>query len=143
MFFSIQQLLAETRVSDLSLAYQEKVETESIHGIWFLLIPFLVVGIAILCHKIADRAPMAVNTPTLMLHELCRAHGLSGGSRRLLERIADEAQLEQPASMFLGPKHFEAAVAEAEKTIKYDRRHQTVLGMLRRTLFVQTNNSIS
>ncbi len=143
MFFSIHQILAETRVSDLSLAYQEKVEAESIHGVWFLLIPFLVVGIAILCYKIADRAPMAVNTPTLMLHELCRAHGLSGGGRRLLERIADAAQLEQPASIFLGPQHFEAAVAEAEKTINYDQRHQNQLGMLRRTLFVQKNNSIS
>ena len=143
MFFSIQQLLAETSVSDLSMAYKEKIETESVHGLWFLLIPLVVVGIAMLCYKIADRAPMAVNTPTLILHELCRAHGLNASCRRLLERIADEAQLEQPATMFLGPQHFESAVAKAEKNIKYDQRHQTMLGMLRRTLFVDQHASLS
>lgn len=96
MLFSIQCLLAETRLSDLSLAYQEKTESQSISGAWFLLIPFLVVGIAMLCYKIADRAPMAINTPNLIMHELCRAHGLSGSGRRMLEQIADETQLEQP-----------------------------------------------
>lgn len=133
----IHSLLAETRLSDLSLAYQEKTEIQSISGAWFLLIPFLVVGIAMLCYKIADRAPMTMNTPNLIMHELCRAHRLSGSGRRMLELIANEAQLEQPATMFLGPQHFEAAVAKAGQTIKYDKRHQTVIGMLRRTLFTE------
>jgi len=71
-------------------------------------------------------------------------NGPPGAScRRLLERIADEAQLEQPATMFLGPQHFESAVAKAEKNIKYDQRHQTMLGMLRRTLFVDQHASLS
>jgi hypothetical protein len=143
MLFSIQRLIAETRVSDLSLAYQEKAETQNIMGLWFLLIPLLVVGIAMIIYKIVDHTPMAVNTPNLLMHELCRAHGLSGSGRRMLERIADEAQLEQPAIMFLGPQHFEAAVKKAGHTMNYDQRHQTLLGMLRRTLFVKRSNSIS
>ncbi|MDC0317640.1 hypothetical protein OAM37_03835 [bacterium] len=143
MLFSIQCLLAETRLSDLSLAYQEKTESQSISGVWFLLIPFIVVGLAMLCYKIADRAPMAINTPNLIMHELCRAHGLSGSGRRMLEQIADEAQLEQPATLFLGPQHFEAAVKKAGLTIKYDKRHQTLIGMLRRTLFTQQPKPIA
>ena len=143
MLFSIQYLLAETRLSDLSLEYQEKIESQSISGVWFLMIPLLVVGIAMICFKIADRAPMAVNTPNLMMHELCRAHRLSAGGRRMLERIADEAQLEQPATMFLGPQHFEAAVEKAGLTIKYDKRHQTLIAMLRRTLFTQQPKTIA
>ena len=136
MHFSLQVLLAETRVSDLSLAYREKPESQSISGLWFLLIPFLVVGIAMICYKVADRAPISVNTPNLILHELCRAHGLSASSRRMLERIAEEAQIEQPALMLLGPQQFEVAVERASKKIHYDQRHHTLIGMLRRTLFV-------
>ena len=143
MLFSIQCLFAETRLSELSLGYQEKIETQSINGAWFLLIPFVVVGIAMICYKIADRAPMTMNTPNLILHELCRAHKLSGSGRRMLEQIADEAQLEQPATMFLGPLHFEAAVEKAGRTIKYDRRHQTLIGMLRRTLFSEQPKTIA
>lgn len=143
MLLSIQSLLAETRLSDLSLAYQEELKSQSISGVWFLLIPFLVVGIAMLCYKLADRAPIASNTPNLMMHELCRAHRLKGGARRMLERIADEAQLEQPAIMFLGPQHFEAAVEKAGQKINYDKRQKTLIGMLRRTLFHQQPLSIS
>ena len=143
MLLSIQCLLAETRLSDLSLAYQEKTVSQNISGVWFLLIPFLVVGIAMLFYKIADRTPMAINTPNLLMHELCRAHGLSGSGRRMLEQIADEAQLEQPATLFLGPQHFEAAVKKAGLTIKYDKRHQTLIGMLRRTLFTQQPKPIA
>lgn len=143
MLFSIQYLLAETRISDLSQAYQQRVESPNISGIWFLLIPFLVVAVAMICYKIADRVPLAINTPNLIMQELCRAHGLSGSGRRMLEKIADGAQLEQPATMFLGPQHFEAAVKQAAQNIKYDRRHQTLIGMLRRTLFIEKSNSIS
>ncbi|HBV65236.1 MAG TPA: hypothetical protein DEF45_19685 [Rhodopirellula sp.] len=61
----------------------------------------------------------------------------------MLERIADEAQLEQPAIMFLGPQHFEAAVEKAGQKINYDKRQKTLIGMLRRTLFHQQPLSIS
>ena len=137
MLLSFQVLLAETRVSDLSLAYREKPESQSIPGLWFLLIPFIVVGIAMICFKIKDRTPMAGNTPNLILHELCRAHGISASGCRMLDRIADEAQLEQPALMLLGPEHFEAAVEKSSKNLPYNDRHQTLIGMLRRTLFVE------
>lgn len=143
MLLSTRCILAETRLSDLDLAYQEKIESHSMSGVWFLLTPFVVVGIAMLCYKVADRAPIASNNSRLIMHELCRVHGLSFSARRMLERIANEAQLEQPATLFLGPQHFEAAVEKAGQKIKYDKRHRALIGMLRRTLFSHQPQSIS
>lgn len=142
MLFSLQCLIAETRLSDLSLAYQEKHECQSISVLWFSLIPFLVVGIAMFCFKMLDRAPTAINTPNLIMQELCRAHKLSGSACRMLEQVADGAQLQQPATMFLGPQHFEAAVEKAGLTLKYDKRQQTLIGKLRCTLFTQQRCTI-
>jgi hypothetical protein len=45
--------------------------------------------------------------------------------------------------MFLGSQHFEAAVEKAGLTIKYDKRHRTLIGMLRRTLFTEKSKTIA
>ena len=128
-------LLAETHMAEVSLQYREEVAATGISGFWYLLIPVAAIAIAVVIYKIANRPPPIVNTPTGMLHELCRAHRISTRARLLLDRIAEEAELAQPATMLLGVKQFEDAVEKAGQQIQYDRRQQSILGMLRRRLF--------
>lgn len=133
--FSLPNLLAETHMAEVSLQYREDVATGAISGLWYLLIPVAAVGIGFTIYKIVDRPPAIVNTPTGLLHELCKAHRVSGAGRKLLERISEEAELEHPAVIFLGATQFETAVEKAGERIVYKRREQSILGTLRRRLF--------
>ena len=135
MSFTHALLLAEAHMAEVSLQYREDVAHVDKSGFWWLLIPVAAVGIGVAIYKWWDRPPAIVNTPQGMLHELCRAHRIGGKGRRLMERISEEAELEQPATMFLGIAQFEAAVNKARKRVKFDRRQDTVLGTLRRRLF--------
>jgi hypothetical protein len=128
-------LLSETHMAEVSLQYRETVASHAISGFWYLLIPVFAIAVAVVIYKVFDRPPAVVNTPNGMLHELCKAHGLNSGARNLLDRIADEAELEHPATVLLGKAQFEAAVKKAGAKMHFDRRQQATLGMLRRRLF--------
>ncbi|MEM9588016.1 MAG: hypothetical protein AAGA03_12115 [Planctomycetota bacterium] len=126
--------LAETRISDVSLRFRE----EAVHSgtpWWFAIIPVLAIGAALAIYRIANQPRPTVNTPYGMLAEICARHQIHASGRRLLERIAEEANLAQPAALMLGVTHFEAAVAKAGRTIQYDRRQKATLKYLRRRLF--------
>lgn len=138
MFLSLPALLAETHMAEVSLQYREDAAAGGMSGLWYLLIPFVAVAIALVIYKVVDRPPPIVNTPQGMLHELCKVHHVGGAGRRLLERITQEAELDHPAVVFLGPLQFEAAVAEAGKRIRFGRRENAVLGTLRRRLFTSS-----
>ncbi len=135
MILSFPTLLAETHMAEVSLQYREDVATSGVSGFWYLLVPVFAVGIGLAIYKIANRPPPVVNTPLGMLHEICRAHRIGASGRILLERISEEADLIHPATMLLGVTQFEAAVEKARPRIKYDRRQNSTLGMLRRRLF--------
>ncbi|MEM1069269.1 MAG: hypothetical protein AAGI63_10260 [Planctomycetota bacterium] len=128
-------LIAEAHMAEVSLQYREEAAQVDASGFWWLLIPVVAVGLGVAIYKWWDRPPAIVNTPQGMLHELCKVHRISGRGRRLMERISEEAELEQPATMFLGVSQFELAVTKASRRIKYDRRDDITLGMLRRRLF--------
>ncbi len=128
-------LLAETHMAEVSLQFREEVAAGRSFDLWYLLIPVAAIAIATVIYRIANRPPAIVNTPQGMLHELCRAHRVGTKGRLLLDRIAEEANLEHPATMLLGVTQFEAAVAQAGTHITYDRRQLEILGMLRRRLF--------
>ncbi len=127
--------LAETHMAEVSLQYREEVASSGTTGWWYILIPFVATAIAGVIYFIGTRPPKIVNTPTGILHELCRAHRISAGGRALLELIAEEAELRHPASMMVSVAAFENAVTAAGRHIQYDRRKQATLGMLRRRLF--------
>lgn len=129
-------LLAETHMAEVSLQYREAVASNATSGFWYLLIPIFAVAVAVVIYKVFERPPAVVNTPNGMLHELCKAHELKAGARNLLDQIADEAELEHPATLLLGKEPFEAAVKKAGAKMQFNRRQQATLGMLRRRLFV-------
>lgn len=135
MFQQIPTLFAETHMAEVSLQYREDVATSATSGFWYLLIPVIAIGIGFVIYKIVNRPPPIVNTPQGMLHELCKAHRIGTAGRLLLDRIAEEAELKHPATMLLGVAQFEAAVEKAGERIKYDRRQNATLGMLRRRMF--------
>jgi hypothetical protein len=54
------------------------------------------------------------HNPQQLFGELCRAHKLSAAQRRLLEWLAAERQLLQPALVFLDPILIESAIAHAQ-----------------------------
>jgi hypothetical protein len=135
MFLSDAFLFADAHIAEVSLQYREEVAQVDRSGFWWLLIPVIAVGLGLAIYKWWDRPPAIVNTPKGMLHELCRVHRVGGNGRKLLERIAEEAELPQPATMFLGLTQFDDAVTKAGKRIKYDRRQNITLGTLRRRLF--------
>ena len=128
-------LLGETHMAEVSLQYRETVASSAISGFWYLLIPVFAITAAIVIYKVFDRPPAVINTPNGMLHELCKAHELKAAARNLLDQIADEAELEHPATLLLGENQFEAAVKKAGTRMRFDRRQQATLGLLRRRLF--------
>jgi hypothetical protein len=131
----ISNLIAETHMAEVSLQYREDVATGGVSGLWYLLIPVAAVVIAVIIYKIFDRPPPIVNTPDGLLHELCKVHQINAAGRKLLERIAEDAELEHPATVFLSASRFEAAVQIAGTRMHFGRREQSLLGTLRRHLF--------
>lgn len=47
--------------------------------------------------------------PWKLFRELCHAHGLDGSSQRLLRKLAETRQLQQPAEVFLTPSVFDTS----------------------------------
>jgi hypothetical protein len=128
--------LAVTRMRELSLQYREQSSANSLEAqLWFSLIPVIAVGLGILIYKIYNQPRPVVNTPSGMLDELCRAHEFDHGSRKLLVRIAADADLPQPATMLVAPAAFERAVEAARTRGRYDGHHRAMLKQLRRRLF--------
>ncbi len=129
-------IVAETRMAEVSLQVREEVASNGTSGWWYILIPFAATGIACAIRYLGNRPPAIVNTPDGLLHELCKVHRVNASGRVLLDLIAEEAELEHPATMFIGLPQFEDAVSKAGKHITYDRRRQATLAMLRRQLFL-------
>lgn len=127
--------LAETHMAQVSHQYREEIASSGTSGWWYILIPFAATGIASLIHYVGNRPPAIVNTPAGMLHELCKAHRINSRGRALLELIAEEAELEHPATMLVGPGQFEQAVEKAGEHLQYDRRKLATLQALRQRLF--------
>jgi hypothetical protein len=78
--------------------------------LWTILsIVALVVGFAVVSYRSSQRAkrPFDVDKSTKLFRELCRAHRLSFGNRRLLKRLAAARNLSEPTLLFVEPRHFE------------------------------------
>jgi hypothetical protein len=128
-------LIAKTHMAEVSLEYREEVATSTGNGTWYLLIPVVAIAIGFIAFKYINREPPILNTPGGMLHELCRAHRINSAGRTLLERIVEEAEIQHPAIVCIGEDQFEDAVEKARPIIKYNRKQESTLGMLRRRLF--------
>ncbi len=132
-------LIANSRVGDISR--QLRAEGGGAHDwsvqIAFILIPVAAIGLAWVFYRFYSRPPATVNTPFGMLAEISRAHEISPAGRRLLERIAERAELDQPARLTIGTEPFDQAVAAAEQRRRLDPRERERLKQIRKRLFAE------
>ena len=135
MAFPKLLLVAETRLSDFSAEFRDNVVVEDGSQFWIFLIVAIAALIGGTLYWISIRPPAIVNTPMGLMFELCRSHRVSARGHRLLCQIAEAAELDNPAIMFVGRDQFESAVERAGKKIRYARSQERTLGMLRRRLF--------
>jgi hypothetical protein len=74
-----------------------------------------VVAVAYLARRILKyRAKKSKNDPRQLLHELCKAHGLSRRAERLLRRAATTMGTPHPGRFFLEPQLLRQAAARVE-----------------------------
>jgi hypothetical protein len=135
MLTQMTAIVAETRVAEVSLRFREGVTSDGPSGWWFLVVPFLAVIVSWMIYRIADRPRPVVNTREGLLQELCKLHQLPAAGRRLLEQIAEAAELDHPASLFLGQTSFDAAVEKASARVRFGRRQRRLITTLRGQLF--------
>lgn len=129
-------LVGQTRMSEISRYYQETgTATPWTTQFLFVLVPLLALGAAWLTYRWWQRPPKVCNTPFGMLGEIASAHGFSQATRRALERVAEYADLEQPAVLAVSPFAFDRAVAKAEQAHRLNERTRERLGEARRRLF--------
>ncbi|MBX3412311.1 MAG: hypothetical protein KF708_06295 [Pirellulales bacterium] len=78
----------------------------------FVLLTLAVAGLAALAlwaRQVRAGSGRQQNNPRALFRALCRAHGLDHASRRLLDQLARQQRLADPARLFLEPERFEAA----------------------------------
>ena len=66
-------------------------------------------AIAIGARRLRSNGERQYNNPRALFRALCRAHGLDRASRRLLDQLARQQRLADPARLFLEPERFEPA----------------------------------
>jgi hypothetical protein len=89
----------------------ERFEIEAAH-LWMLVsIGALLIAVAVVAYRSSRRRKREFTheSPQRLFRELCRAHGLSFASRRLLKRLAVARGVPNPAILFVDSAHFDAA----------------------------------
>ncbi len=80
----------------------------------YVVAALLVAAVAIAVWILSRQAALLerrrhTNSPRALFRQLCRAHGLKFGNRRLLWQLARYHRLEHPARLFVEPDRFELA----------------------------------
>ena len=127
--------IAVTRLSDVTLQYQEEAVNTGIPVWVYGVIAVVVLAIAGILYAKANQTPTILNTPLGLLHELCKAHRITGRGRVLLEKIASEVSLKHPAGLFTAVEAFDDVVKRAAETMEYTANQKSTLSMLRRKMF--------
>jgi hypothetical protein len=83
-----------------------------------LIVASLIVLVAVIAflwflHRLMNKREgrRLYNSPKKLFRSLCRLHELTRAERRTLVSLARSQQLQQPASLFLSPEQFVAAIA--------------------------------
>ncbi|EMI21762.1 hypothetical protein RMSM_01317 [Rhodopirellula maiorica SM1] len=128
-------LFAETRMSDVNLDYKETAVATSDSSQWILIAAAIVVGSLLLAWQIQRRIARNAHSSVSLFGDLCYAHRINGKGCKLLQAIADEASLPQPAMLFLADHHFDSALATAKQTMTLKPDQLATIAMVRRRMF--------
>ncbi|WP_442509188.1 hypothetical protein SH528x_000742 [Novipirellula sp. SH528] len=128
-------LFAETRMSDVNLSYKETAAATSDSSQWMLIGAAIVVVSALVAWQIQRRMKSTTHSSASLFSELCCAHRINSKGCKLLQAIADEASLQQPAMLFLADHHFDSALATAKQTMTLKADQLATIAMVRRRMF--------
>ncbi|GAA5507198.1 LPXTG cell wall anchor domain-containing protein [Novipirellula caenicola] len=128
-------LFAETRMSDVNLDYKEAAAATGDSSQWILIAAAIVVGSSLAAYLIRRRILNNAHSSASLFGDLCHAHRINGKGCKLLQAIADEASLQQPAMLFLADHHFDSALATAKQTMTLKPDQLATIAMVRRRMF--------
>jgi len=128
-------LLAETRMSDISVRFKPPAVVDNGIGLGTVLFLLVMIAIAVAIYYFVIRQPHIDNSPAGLLNEISRNHGVNSSVSQLLNEIATAAGLQHPAVMLLGQANFQAAVKAAGTKITLNRGQKKTLGIVQRQLF--------
>jgi hypothetical protein len=126
----------DSRVDEMARRMAEGFSDEPVRfggDLWWaavLIVGGLMGAAAILARKSDRRKRRAtLDNPRRLFADLSQKHGLGWADRRLLRRLARSEGLQEPASLFLEPERFDAAVLDPRlKT--WHARFQAIRGRL-------------
>tara|TARA_R110002073_G_scaffold46789_7_gene127462 strand:+ start:18486 stop:18899 length:414 start_codon:yes stop_codon:yes gene_type:complete len=128
-------LFAETRMSDVNLHYKETATATSDSSLWMLITAAIVIVSSLVAWQIQRRVARNAHSSVSLFSDLCYAHRINGKGCKLLQAIADEASLQQPAMLFLADHHFDSALATAKQTMTLKPDQLATIAMIRRRMF--------
>lgn len=82
-----------------------------------------------------NRSQQVFDTADQLVLQLCKLHHIRYPQQVLLHAIADAAEVDTPAILFVIPDEFDAAVRKAIETQQLTNREQKSIGQLRRQMF--------
>ena len=134
--FSKTVLFADMVMSDVSLQFrEEKIQRHWTEQLWFAVIPIIAIALALVIYQLARRRELPTNSRRGLLIDLCRVHRLNRCATQLVVRMADATENAQPATLFLGPEFFEAAVQKAQADGAINGEDDSTLKEMRHRLF--------
>ena len=128
-------LLAQGRIQSLNQAFLSK-DGKTTTALTMLAIAVLVtVTTALVYWVVKRRSEAVINQPRKLFAELCRAHRLSFGQRRLLANLARSLKLEDQCEIFVNSELWQLDPVQFPQLCKKSTVNQ--LRLLRRILFVE------
>lgn len=99
-------LLAQGRIEAMNQGFRMQ-QHNSYASIIMITIVLLALGTAAgIFFYVKRKSQKVVDDPLQLFRELSRAHGLSGGQRKLLLQLAKNHGLKDPCTLFLDSAHF-------------------------------------
>ena len=130
-------LIAETRIENLNLQYQDDAVAVSEFPVGLIVGIGVALFVGLIVAKLICRSPAAANNPAGLLQEICKAHEVNSAGRCLLQKITTTAQIAQPAAVLLSVELFDSTIAEASRVNRLSQRDKATVAQLRSKLFAR------
>lgn len=127
-------LIAQSRVDELAMQFQnppESAGSQWVMGLCAVILPIVAASVVAGVYQFRQRAEYATASPNSLFSGLCRLHGFSNAEQRLLFRLANAVDIDQPALVLSIPEQFD----QARDNVQFKDLDQQKLARLRSRLF--------
>lgn len=128
-------VLGQGRIQSLNQAFLSKDGKVTTSLTMLAIAALVIVTTAIVYWVVKRRSEATVDNPRKLFAELCRAHRLSFGQRRLLAKLAKSLKLADPCEIFVSSDLWQLDPVKFPNLCKKSKVNQ--LRLLRRVLFVE------